>query len=75
VGERSQPRPQGARRDGPAEQLCETTLDPEVRSLYHVKVEHADAADEIFATLMRDVVDPCREFIQTDALRWVNLGV
>jgi DNA gyrase subunit B len=57
------------------EQLWETTLDPEVRSLYQVKVEHADEADEIFATLMGDIVDPRREFIQTNALKVVNLDV
>ena len=46
------------------EQLWETTLDPTVRTLYQVRVEHADEADEIFATLMGDVVEPRREFIQ-----------
>jgi hypothetical protein len=56
-------------------QLWETTLDPEVRTLYQVKVEHVDAANEVFATLMGDVVEPRREFIQTNALKVVNLDV
>jgi DNA gyrase subunit B len=43
-----------------------------VRSLYQVKVEYADEADEIFATLMGDVVDPRREFVQNNALKVVN---
>ena len=57
------------------EQLWETTLDPEVRSLIQVRVEHADEADEIFTTLMGDIVDPRREFIQDNALRVVNLDI
>ncbi len=57
------------------EQLWETTLDPEVRSLYQVRVDHADEADEIFSTLMGDVVEPRREFIQDNALKVVNLDV
>ena len=57
------------------EQLWETTLDPTERSMVQVKVDHADEADEIFTTLMGDVVDPRREFIQTNALRVVNLDV
>ncbi|MGH6897214.1 MAG: DNA topoisomerase (ATP-hydrolyzing) subunit B [Geminicoccaceae bacterium] len=56
-------------------QLWETTLDPEVRSLYQVKVEHADEAGKIFETLMGDVVEPRREFIQNNALKVVNLDV
>lgn len=57
------------------EQLWETTLDPTKRSMVQVKVDHADEADEIFTTLMGDVVDPRRDFIQSNALRVVNLDV
>ena len=57
------------------EQLWETTLDPEKRTLLQVKVNQADQANEIFETLMGDVVDPRREFIQDNALKVVNLDV
>ncbi len=57
------------------DQLWETTLDPNVRSLLQVKISHADDADEIFSTLMGDVVEPRRDFIQTNALKVVNLDV
>ena len=57
------------------EQLWETTLDPEARSLLQVKMEHMEDADETFATLMGDVVEPRKEFIQDNALNVVNLDI
>ncbi|MBH5321152.1 DNA topoisomerase (ATP-hydrolyzing) subunit B [Aurantiacibacter sediminis] len=58
-----------------AEQLWETTLDPDNRELLQVKVEDADVTDEIFTRLMGDVVEPRREFIQDNALNVANLDV
>ena len=56
-----------------AEQLWETTLDPANRTLLQVKVDEYDEADETFSTLMGNVVEPRREFIQENALKVVNL--
>lgn len=58
-----------------AEQLWETTLDPSNRTLLQVKVDQFDEADETFSTLMGNVVEPRREFIQENALKVVNLDV
>lgn len=57
------------------EQLWETTLDPEVRTLLQIRVEHLDEASEIFSTLMGDIVEPRREFIQDNALSVRNLDI
>jgi DNA gyrase subunit B len=56
-------------------QLWETTLDPEARTLLQVKIAHQDSAEETFSTLMGDLVDPRREFIQSNALSVANLDV
>jgi DNA gyrase subunit B len=58
-----------------AEQLWDTTLDPNNRSLLRVEIAQADVADEIFTQLMGDVVEPRRDFIQENALNVANLDV
>jgi DNA gyrase subunit B len=57
------------------DQLWETTLDPDARSLLQVRVSHEDLAEETFSTLMGDLVEPRRDFIQANALNVANLDV
>ncbi len=57
------------------EQLWETTLDRNVRSLLQVKIREGDEADDLFVKLMGDVVEPRREFIHDNALSVANLDV
>ncbi|MBL0925624.1 MAG: DNA topoisomerase (ATP-hydrolyzing) subunit B [Sphingomonadaceae bacterium] len=58
-----------------AEQLWETTLDPNHRSLLKVEIDQADLADDIFTKLMGEVVEPRRDFIVENALNVANLDV
>ena len=57
------------------DQLWETTLDPNQRTLLQVKINHSEEAAEVFSTLMGDVVEPRRDFIQENALKVANLDV
>ena len=56
-----------------ADQLWETTIDPNARVLMQVKMSHLEELDEVFTTLMGEVVEPRREFIQENALSVINL--
>jgi DNA gyrase subunit B len=57
------------------DQLWETTLDTDTRTILQVKIKEGEDADDVFSRLMGDVVEPRRQFIQENALQVSNLDV
>ena len=58
-----------------ADQLWETTMNPDTRTLLKVEIGAAEAADEIFSTLMGEKVEPRKDFIKAEARKVRNLDV
>ena len=58
-----------------AEQLWETTMEPEARTIFQVRVEDVPEAERTFSLLMGDAVEPRREFIEQNALNVENLDI
>ena len=58
-----------------AEQLWESTMDPDIRSLYRVRMEDAISADQIFTILMSEGVEERRRYIERHALEVTNLDI
>ncbi len=59
----------------PGKERLHTAITNPSRSLLQVRINHVDEAEEVFSTLMGDIVEPRRDFIQENALKVANLDV